>query len=353
MVYFFVETFPNANPMKIIPSPSLPNLKVQRLNVLNKLSTMKGSCIGINSSDGGTEQNAAAAAAAESSSSEHLERRTIDSKHISTVSSLVATKSEDDICKSSKAKESQRNNFGLYALKFHRNLSTHANSMIQSFKKVDIGKRSKSTASKTVRETNISESPEFNSARAHRSKHEQFEPCRQQQIQYHHRADDHHYDGEFDDTNNIDWNDSNRFQRNRFKNDPDNDVNAQANRAPVRPRRIKPIAPKANSKFGSNANATRNSFQSIDLRYSSFDDTTHSMDNFGSDDHNVMNIWNTNYRTNHRCSRSIRMNHDNWTSLPENIQVISHRNTNKIFEFTLLKYSNDSSTCKSNRLKYG
>lgn len=276
--------------MKIIPSPSLPNLKVQRLNVMNKLSTLKGSCIGINSNDGEQSGAPAATVAIEASSSEHLERRTIDSKHISTVSSLVATKSEDDICKSSKAKESQRNNFGLYALKFQRNLSTHANSMIQSFKKVEIGKRSKSAAPKTVHETNVSESPEFNSARSIRSKHEQFEPCRQQQIQYRHRLKDHHYDSEFDDTNNIEWNDSNRFQRNRFKNDIDIDVSVPnpPNRAPVRPKRIKPIAPKANSNSGPKANAARNSFQSIDLRYSSFDET--SMDNFESDDHNVMNI---------------------------------------------------------------
>lgn len=257
---------------------------------------MKGSCIGINSGDGDTVQSGAPAAiTAEASSSERLERRTIDSKHISTVSSLVATKSEDNICKSLKAKESQRNNFGLYALKFHRNLSTHANSMIQSFKKVDIGKRSKSAASKTVHETDVSESPEFNSARSIRSKHEHFEPCRrrQHQIQYHHRTNDHHYDSEFDDTNNIDWNDSNRFQRNRFKTDqPDIDVSGPnaPNRAPVRPRRIKPIAPKANLNSGPNSNAARNSFQSIDLRYSSFEDSNHSMDNFGSDDHNVMNI---------------------------------------------------------------
>lgn len=285
--YTFIETFPNAtNPMKIIPSPSLPNLKVQRLNVLNKLSSMKGSCIAINSNDA-TEQNAAAAAA-EPSSSEHLERRTIDSKHISTVSSLVATKSEDDVCKSSKAKESQRNNFGLYALKFHRNLSTHANSMIQSFKK-DIGKRSKSSA-KTVNETNISESPEFNAARANRSKHEQFEPCHQQ-IHYH-RADEHHYDSEFDDTYTVNvFDDSNRFQRNnRSKHESESDVNGPNARAPVRPRRIKPTAPKANSRAGHNLEATKTTFQSIDLPYSSYDDTTHSVDNFGSDDHNVMNI---------------------------------------------------------------
>lgn len=272
--------------MKIIPSPSLPNLRVQRLNVLNKLSSMKGSCIAINSNDG-AEQSAAAAEAA--SSSEHLERRTIDTKHISTVSSLVATKSEDDICNSSKAKESQRNNFGLYALKFHRNLSTHANSMIQSFKK-DIGKRSKSCP-KTVDETNVSESPEFNASRSNRSKHEYFEPCHQQ-IHYYHRSREHSYDSDFDDTKNIDiWNNSNRFQRNnRFKNDPDNDLSGPTARAPVRPRRIKPIAPKANLRAGHSVDTTKDKFQTINLQYSSYDDSTHSMDNFGSDDQNVMNI---------------------------------------------------------------
>lgn len=259
--------------MKIIPSPSLPNLKVQRLNVLNKLSTMKGSCIAINS-NGATEQNT------EPSASEHLERRTIDSKHISTVSSLVATKSEDDIgISSSKAKESQRNNFGLYALKFHRNLTTHANSMFMNFKK-DIGKRSKSST-KTVDESTVCESPEFNTARSNRSKHEYFEPCHQQ---IHYNRTGEQYDSEFDDGgSNIDvWKNSNRFQRNRFRSDLDNDVSEPNVRAPVRPRRIKPVAPKANLNAGHNVD------QTINQQYSPYEGT-HHMDNFGSDQ-NVMNI---------------------------------------------------------------
>lgn len=273
MCYIFLETFPN--PMKMVPSASLPNLKVQRLNVMNKLSSMKGSCIATSSNDGteqsGTEHH-------ENHEPEHLERRTIDSKHISTVSSLVATRSDDDDPdKSSKAKESQRNNFGLYALKFHRNLATHANTMFVNFKK-DIGKRSK-VSSKSADEPPVSESPEFDAARGNRSKHEYFEPCHRQRT--HRNGNEAHYDSEFDDCRQTNaWNNSNRFQRNRCENDSDDAINGPPNsRAPVRPRRIKPVAPKAKPVAAAHRADARNSFaRSIE-----------SIDSYGSDE-NVMNI---------------------------------------------------------------
>lgn len=272
-LFFSLETFPNAtNPMKIIPSPSLPNLKVQRLNVLNKLSTIKGSCIAINSDDG-TEQNTEHKPA----QNEQLERRTIDSKHISTVSSLVATKSEDDVAGKS-AKESQQNNFGLYALKFHRNLATHANTMFTNFKK-DIGKRSKTSGKTTSDESTVSESPKFNTARANRSKHEYFEPCPQQT---HYNGDDNEFDDNGSSTNIDVWNNSNRFQRNRFKNDTDNIVNGPNARAPVRPRRIKPAAPKAYPIAAHDIEPTRNK------QYLPYKNTQNTED-FDSDQ-NVMNI---------------------------------------------------------------
>lgn len=270
---YFRKTFSNVtNPMKMVPSPSLPNLKVQRLNVMNKLSSMKGSCIAVNSNDGTEQQDT------EQPPPEHLERRTIDSKHISTVSSLVATKSDDELAKSSKAKESQCNNFGLYALKFHRNLATHANSMYVNFKK-DIGKRSKVT-SKSVDETTVhqNESPElYSAARSNRTKHEHFEPCHQRTHQ-----NGAKYDNEFDDYGNVNvWNNnSNRFQRNRtIKHNSENVVNGPNARAPVRPRRIKPIAPKANSVPAASV---------TDRRVNAYE-RSQSIDSFDSDQ-NVMNI---------------------------------------------------------------
>lgn len=239
---------------------------------------MKGSCIAINSNDG-TESNA------EQSAPEHLERRTIDSKYISTVSSLVAIKPEDDLGKSAKAKESQRNNFGLYALKFHRNLATHANSMFMNFKK-DIGKRSKTSTKSSVNETTVSETPEFNAAdRANQSRHEYFEPCHQQASHYN-DGDGAQYGSEFDDCSNVDvWNNSNRFQRNRFKNDSDNVVNGPNARAPVRPRRIKPVAPKANSIAAHDIDAKKRTFPPINQQCLPYE-STQSMDNY----QNVMNI---------------------------------------------------------------
>lgn len=276
LYFIYVETFPNAtNPMKIIQSPSLPNLKVQRLNVLNKLSTIKGLCI--SSSSDGTEHSV------EQPAPEHrceLERRTIDTKHISTVSSLVATNRDDDTGKSSISKESQRNNFGLYALKFHRNLATHANKFM-NFKK-DLDKRSKSSNNKTVAESTVCESPEFNASRANRSKHEYFKPCYEQT---HYTGTGARYDREFDDGSNIEvWNHSNRFQRNRLKNDSQNISNEPIVRAPIRPRRIKPVAPKAKSIAGHDIDVKKNTHQQY-LPYES----TQPMDDFDSDQ-NVMNI---------------------------------------------------------------
>lgn len=271
--------------MKIIPSPSLPSLKVQRLNVLNKLSTLKGSCIGLNAKDDGSETNQHDEQSNMQKSD--LERRTVDSKHISTVSSLVATTADSDDGQSPNAKESQRNNFGLYALKFHRNLATHANSMLMNFKR-DSCVRSK--ASKSV-ETSPANSPTQNKTLANRSKHEYFEPCDRPHTNYNDANE--HYDDEFDEGCSVDiWNKTNRFQRNRqqFKMESESVVNGPnaTTRAPVRPRRIKPIAPKANSIAAHDANTTKNSFNSANHQFMPYE-SVQSMDNFGSDQ-NVMNI---------------------------------------------------------------
>lgn len=281
---FQTETFPNAtNPMKIIPSPSLPSLKVQRLNVLNKLSTLKGSCIGLNAKDDADQTNQEQSGMQRSD----LERRTVDTKHISTVSSLVATKTDSDDGQSTNGKESQRNNFGLYALKFHRNLATHANSMLMNFKR-DSCVRSK--ASKSI-DTSPANSPTQNKTLSNRSKHEYFEPCDRAHTNY--NDANGHYDDEFDEGCSVDiWNKTNRFQRNRqqFKMESESVVSElnTTQRAPVRPRRVKPIAPKANSITAHDANIPKNSFNSANHQFMPYE-SVQSMDNFRSDQ-NVMNI---------------------------------------------------------------
>lgn len=264
----------------MIPSPSLPSLKVQRLNVLNKLSTIKGSCIGLNAKDDGSDANN------EQSNESHeseLERRTVDTKHISTVSSLMATKPDSDDAKSSNGKESQRNNFGLYALKFHRNLATHANSMLMNFKRDSCvrSKGSKSDGPSAI------DSPPLNTAVKNRSKHEQFEPCDRAQVQYHNANEN--YEDEFEGGCTVDvWNNSNRFQRNQFKNHSEIVEHVPTTRAPVRPKRVKPLAPKANSIAAHHANMVNDDFNPMNNRYMTHE-RSQSFDSFDSDQ-NVMNI---------------------------------------------------------------
>lgn len=265
--------------MKIIPSPSLPNLKVQRLNMLNKLSSLKGSCIGLNGKDDGGDSNQDQSNVQQSD----LERRTVNTNHISTVSSLVATKSDADDGQSTTAKESQRNNFGLYALKFHRNLATHANTMMMNFKR-DSCVRSK--GSKTD-ETTATDAIKRNKTIKHRSKHEQFQPCDRQYTN--HNIDSiEHYDDEYDEQCSIDVSKkTNRFQRNRqqFKMETANiDYEPSSTRVPIRPKRIKPIAPKANPIVAYETNDTN--FTKNGRQYM-VHERSQSMDSFESDQ-NVM-----------------------------------------------------------------
>lgn len=260
--------------MKILPSPSLPSLKVQRLNVLNKLSTIKGSCIGLNSKDDGPEPNNEQPVGQRTD----LERRTVDTKHISTVSSLLATKSDCDDGESSKAKDSQRNNFGLYALKFHRNLATHANSMLLNFKR-DSCVRSKGSKSSDEPST-ATDSPTIDKAIKNRSKHEYFEPCDRAHANY--NDTNGNYDDEFEEGCSVDvWKNTNRFQRNRSKINPENIDHEPTVRAPVRPRRVKPLAPKANT--------AKDGFNPVNHHQYIGYERTQSMDDFDSDQ-NVMNI---------------------------------------------------------------
>lgn len=254
--------------MKILPSPSLPSLKVQRLNVLNKLSTIKGSCIGLNSKDDGPEPNNEQPVEQRN----ELERRTVDSKHISTVSSLVADDRE-----STNGKESQRNNFGLYALKFQRNVTTHANTMLMMIKR-DNCKNAKASKSD---EPSATDAPKRSKTVKHRSKHEQFEPCDRGHANYNDANE--HYDDEFDEGCSVDvW--TNRNQR--FNNNMEHTIAGPNARAPIRPRRLKPIAPKANSIAAHDMNKTpKNDFNHQYMAYESIQ----SMERFDSDQ-NVMNI---------------------------------------------------------------
>lgn len=283
-------TFPNATkPMKILPSPSLPNLKVQRLNMLNKLSTLKGSCIGLDATPETTDQRNEQA----HEQSSDLERRTVDTKHISTVSSLVVNKTEVDEFGKKTGKESQRNNFGLYALKFHRNVANHANNMLMNFKKDNNGNHKRTKSIKASGSVDIDESPKFKQVTSNRSKHEYFEPCHQPNCTADQR---NQYESEHEDGGSVDiWNNSKRFQRNRFILHSDDTPagatvtmmasNRPSTRMPVRPRRIKPIAPKANTNSAHDANATKNTYNANHQYY----ENTQSIDNFGSDQ-NVMNI---------------------------------------------------------------
>lgn len=277
------------NPKKIMPSPSLQCLKSQRLNVMNKFSSSMSkasSCIGLDSKDRKEGED-------EPEQKSELERRTVDAKRISTVSSLVATKSEsEDGNKSSKGKESQRNNFGLYALKFQRNLTNHANNMIMSFRN-DNCVRSKVTKLETMHAD--TESPKLEPMSS-RLKHEYFEPCE--------RADEFtlsNYEREPKEGDSYEvWNkpDQNANRANRTWrmssgvkcNKPENDnsedtVDEPSIRAPARPKRIKPLAPKINSIIAHDvANRPNHPIKHQYMDYES----TQSMDNFDSDPNVLM-----------------------------------------------------------------
>lgn len=236
--YFFlfilyIENLPSiSRPKKILPSNSMPCLKIQGANIMNRLplGIFKSTCVGANDSDGdGTKDEPKDAPKDEIQDKNDLQRRTVDTKHISTVSSLVNTKSESDgNNKSSKAKESQRNNFGLYALKFHRNLTARANNVILNFKN-DNTKRSKPSKADL-------------SAPNSELKHEYFEACGHsiESTQYNYTATDDYCRIELNDDHNMNRSSS-------FDNNSDEMTFSQRTIAPVRPRRMKSISPNPNS----------------------------------------------------------------------------------------------------------
>lgn len=260
----------------------MPCLKIQGANIMNRIPSgmFKGSCIGTKDNEGDESKDEPKEVARDGTKERSdLQRRTVDTKHISTVSSLVTSKTETDLSKkSTKDKDSQRNNFGLYALKFHRNLAARANNVILNFKSDNL-KRSKSTK-------NNAEQP---SAPNNELKHEYFEACGHsiESAHYNYNETDEYCKIELNDDHsmNIHMNRSNSFDTNTeqmtFK---------QRTIAPVRPRRMKSNSPNPNSMVVSETNKMKKPQNSIKSRFVAYENAP-KIDEKWSEDDSVLNIW--------------------------------------------------------------
>lgn len=264
-----------SRPKKILPPNPIPCLKIQGANIMNRLPNLgvfKGSCMSVNNADGDDSKNASTDDNSKDEPKEKsdLQRRTVDAKHISTVSSLVAKPESDDGNKSSKSKESQRNNFGLYALKFHRNLTAKANNVILNFKN-DNSKRSKSSKLE-VTAPNID------------LKHEYFEACGHsiETAQYNYTATDEYCRIELNDDHNMN-------RTNSFDNNSEQMTFSQRTIAPVRPRRMKSISPNPNSMVVTETNRTKKPPSAMRSRFVAYENA-HNIDEKWTEDDSVLNI---------------------------------------------------------------
>lgn len=187
-----------------------------------------------------------------------LERRTIESIHISTISSLVdktkVSNNSPNLC------DSQRDNYGLYALKYNRSVKAKRGGVIMNLTSTEDSPHHEASAS-PLTTTNVMTIPKT-PALPYEYKHEHFQPCQSS------------VDIEIDKKPSTHITDSNEYYKIEFSEesglkelkhvvDKSNDKNCENNKmkqttfatplkhgklTPVPPRRVKNIPQKASPK---------------------------------------------------------------------------------------------------------